>query len=733
MKVMFRLRLRRIHIYLFSTFLLGFVFAAFYSSVNKPETASATAWASCTVNVYPGNNGPLSIRAVMTINSNGIIKAESLVSGWSVASDWVPYLKNWNTNYYHTYSSGGGKTVTGRFRYTHTGSSRQIEADCPRGFTLNSPPEPVSVSGSCSAAGRLDVYVDVNDPDGGTPVFTMHIDNVGDFGLDSGGTGWRGAWYPPRNGATYSIFIHVIDPQTGGVYGPYYGSYICPPPPVAPTCSLSVNPAQVAPGGSSTLSWTSANATSFSVDQGIGALSPVAAGSRTVFTGASTKTYTGSVSGAGGSANCSTTLSVSGGWTCTLQAPPVLEPGQSYWPMVFVKYVGSSADVSVSATVKANNQTSTFGPVGGSTSSISATVPTSPAIDFLPTAIGSYIIDASISGSTNSFAFGPTPCDGVTSVTVANKPYFKVFNGSVTVGAGFNSGTTTCTTPSAAAAGRVSGFATSSPLRGASTQYDLKALAPVATTFYSSGGNPPASNYKALTFANNVDADTYGGNFGGQSCITDYYTTTRNATVPTDNNSNRSINALDTSAGIDNQIDWTGGTYTLTVGNLAAGGKLVVYVTGNVYITGNITLASSYNNVSDIPFFALVVKGNIMINPSVTTLDGLYIAQPNGATGGGVYTCATSATTIPAASALYGTCGNKLTFNGSVVARTIKLLRTRGTLNQAPNPGPETSLSGNIAEVFNGMPELFIANPAFKVDNTASELYDSITNLPPLL
>ncbi|MFI5260425.1 MAG: hypothetical protein ACHQU0_01350, partial [Candidatus Paceibacteria bacterium] len=49
----------------------------------------------------------------------------------------------------------------------------------------------------------------------------------------------------------------------------------CAPPPPAPTCTLSASPASVTAGGSSALAWTTTNATAFSIDQGIGAVTPI--------------------------------------------------------------------------------------------------------------------------------------------------------------------------------------------------------------------------------------------------------------------------------------------------------------------------------------------------------------------------------------------------------------------------------------------------------------------------
>lgn len=82
-----------------------------------------------------------------------------------------------------------------------------------------------------------------------------------------------------------------------------------PPPPVAPapTVSLSANPSAVDAGKCTTLFWSSENASSASIDQGIGVVG--ASGSRQVCPTLTTP-YTINATGAGGSKTASTTVAV---------------------------------------------------------------------------------------------------------------------------------------------------------------------------------------------------------------------------------------------------------------------------------------------------------------------------------------------------------------------------------------------------------------------------------------
>jgi hypothetical protein len=107
---------------------------------------------------------------------------------------------------------------------------------------------------------------------------------------------------------------------------------VTPTGPGAPTCTLTAAPVSINPGDSSTLTWTTTNATSASIDQGIGIVTPVAGGSQLV-TPASTTTYTLTAVGTGGTATCPATVTVTTQQivpACTLTASPSsISPGGS--------------------------------------------------------------------------------------------------------------------------------------------------------------------------------------------------------------------------------------------------------------------------------------------------------------------------------------------------------------------------------------------------------------------
>jgi OOP family OmpA-OmpF porin len=80
-----------------------------------------------------------------------------------------------------------------------------------------------------------------------------------------------------------------------------------PPPPPAPTASLLANPASVKQNRCATLSWTAANASTVSIDQGVGAV-PLS-GSKEVCP-KNTTNYTLTAAGAGGTKSAATTVTV---------------------------------------------------------------------------------------------------------------------------------------------------------------------------------------------------------------------------------------------------------------------------------------------------------------------------------------------------------------------------------------------------------------------------------------
>lgn len=365
-----------------------------------------------------------------------------------------------------------------------------------------------------------------------------------------------------------------------------------------------------------------------------------------------------------------------------------------------------------------------FPPLANTTSATEPSVPANPA-------------NASIC---RSFTISPVTVGGGTRsaqacVHVAAKPYARVYGGDVVAGGGIQTSTGVCSSNSGAAVIGWNRRGGGPAFAGAGAQYGIYAMSRIFD-FAAGLGNPASSPTTAtkpsgLSFANtstNVANGNFGGSFGSVPCMTDYYgrrpaaTTTLPAT----------IGAMTSGiyGGSANTNIYFGGPNQ----NIDTGEKITVYVDGNAYINTNILYAGAWNS-NTIPSFQMVVRGDIFIDLAVNRLDGQYVAQPRAdGTGGRIYTCASTLsspsmyTPLTLTSSLGSQCANKLTVNGSFVAKQVHLLRTVGSL-RASTAG-EASSSANIAEVFNYNPALWISQPT---STGGVSQYDAINSLPPVL
>lgn len=309
-------------------------------------------------------------------------------------------------------------------------------------------------------------------------------------------------------------------------------------------------------------------------------------------------------------------------------------------------------------------------------------------------------------------------------VVVASKPYLRVYGGDVSAGNGLETAPNTCTATTNSNGSIVAwnkegggGYA------GAGSQYaafSLNTITDFASALGNVGGAPPATG---LSFANNntnPSSGIYGNDFGTASCITDYYGQMPSAGVA-------NLSSLAHGTGV---YQSTGNT-TFPGGTLNAGDRWTIYVDGDLTITGSIKFPANWT-AATLPTLEVIVRGNIFIGGSVDQLDGLYVAQKNGGSGGTIYTCATGTPlgpTTTANGAFYNSCTTKLTVNGALVADSVQFTRTRGTLAQSS--AGESGASNNIAEVFNYGPMLWMGIPA--QTNSHVDNYDAITSLPPVL
>jgi hypothetical protein len=135
------------------------------------------------------------------------------------------------------------------------------------------------------------------------------------------------------------------------------------------------------------------------------------------------------------------------------------------------------------------------------------------------------------------------------------------------------------------------------------------------------------------------------------------------------------------------------GPFTLHGGTVPAGKNISLFVKGDVYIAndGNVTYDNSGRTVDNVQSFVLHATGNIYIDPNVTTLEGLYTAETDGApVKNTIYTCATgpSVSQLVQKNDLLNTCKNQLTVYGSFVADRVNMMRTYGSLRDEKIQNP---------------------------------------------
>lgn len=265
--------------------------------------------------------------------------------------------------------------------------------------------------------------------------------------------------------------------------------------------------------------------------------------------------------------------------------------------------------------------------------------------------------------------------------------------------------------------------------------YAVSAIEGFATATLRTSGVPLPAN--GLSFAN----------MGGMSrAVPDYY---KDGLKPQTPEVTTSVLMLNSGAVVDNEQTRIK-TPSLVL-NPGAGDGVgfnkhhAIFVEGDVIIRNNIIYSSpgGWANIGAIPAFDLIVKGNIFIADNVTQLDGNYIAQPNGATGGKIFTCATASGALYSdPTQLYNNCKNKLTVNGSVVAQDLRLLRTYKTLRDIPYNDSvvprvyarETFGTDNASESFRMTPESFLARRSLRPEGSQTNgKFDYYVTLPPVL
>lgn len=267
--------------------------------------------------------------------------------------------------------------------------------------------------------------------------------------------------------------------------------------------------------------------------------------------------------------------------------------------------------------------------------------------------------------------------------TVSNKPFFKVYGGSVSAGGNY------LATGSCSGGGVLAGFYRNDSVDaafkyGQGSGTDLAALGIGQITGFASAQKDATKSPIELTFANQgtawpVQSDPkLGGLYGGDRCLDNAEPPVKTGAVTTTLPGGSTINAT-----------------TIPVGENRS-----IFVNGDVYINGDITYAGATGGWTPDNVPSLVIKavgGNIYIDNDVKNLDGLYIAEANGAATnkGQIYTCSSGIGAQVTQNNLYDNCYKQLTVHGNFVARKVNLMRTYGSLrDEKPTTGKKAVAAG---------------------------------------
>ncbi len=340
-----------------------------------------------------------------------------------------------------------------------------------------------------------------------------------------------------------------------------------------------------------------------------------------------------------------------------------------------------------------------------------------------------------VNPSGNIITSSGTPIDDLKCDFIVDEPYAKFLGNDVYSGGGF--GSSGC-----ANSGKIFGFTRKigSDYVGASVQFAAYAMGQnfgFPTASMNSSATAPAG--VGLSFSNqsgnSPGLGLFGGNFGGSNCVHNYYADSNGAT-PKGNSSNFTI---PTSLGSGKySFNPAGGTLRLNTaaGTFAGGEHIFIYVNGNVYIPSNIVYASTtWSSEKQIPVLSVVASGNIYVDPNVTILNGMYVAQ-----GGAFVTCANASGQFNQTTSANkylpgppdGDCHrNTLTVVGAVLANKIKLLRTKNSLRKSV--ADEVATNNLASEYFVFSPELYMANVCDAGVCSQSQTDDAIISLPPVL
>lgn len=295
-------------------------------------------------------------------------------------------------------------------------------------------------------------------------------------------------------------------------------------------------------------------------------------------------------------------------------------------------------------------------------------------------------------------------------IQVTDKPYLRVWGGDVIVGCRNSAAWNT----NGSTQGRILAFSRGNG-RGAGSNLVVQAFDSIDQFSSAQRAGMTIDDYLTMANGGNSVGPVWGGNFGAGQCADDYF-----SSAPASSGSFSFPSASGTYS--------YSGNATIGARTIPDGRNITIFVDGDVTINGNITYpgSGSWSSLSQIPSLTIIAR-NIRITSGVSEVSGRFIAQPNGASGGVIQTCAPPSGSYTQAQ-LINNCRNQLTVYGSFVAKSVKFTRLFGSINTAG--AGDSGLSNTAAERFIYGPELWLKSTGGSTTGAGS--YDAIVAQPPV-
>ncbi len=314
----------------------------------------------------------------------------------------------------------------------------------------NYPPEwddrPKNLRSSCSYDGRS-VTLSWSD-EFNTNNYPIRLDkNPTSWDRNASCSGWRASGdYCSDNQTSKSITLS-IEPNTSyewwvhsGVGNPSNGAFNCADQTITPpVVSITSSPSSVSSGGSSTISWATANVTSCTASNGWTGSKTASGGSQTISGITSNRVFTLSCTGTGGTASNSTSVSVVSPPTVTLTASPssVTYGGNSTLSWTTTSATSCTASNGWTGSKTASGGSQTMSSLTSSqTYSISCTGPGGTASDSVTISVSYPLPTVSLVANPSSVIYGDTSILNWATANATSCTAFEGWTGNKSVGSG---------------------------------------------------------------------------------------------------------------------------------------------------------------------------------------------------------------------------------------------------------------------------------------------------------